>query len=156
MKKFLMMILILVLGTFTFANSKYTSSAKVTVRATIVDEELVIGGKNNKPLIIAFDNLKENNNGNLDFSIKYSGAPETVTSTSNVQMELENSNITLTNSNAKTLTSNIKLDSKTVDLKGKQGEYIGRINGEIQDLDIKKSEGIYAGITQLNITIIPM
>ena len=77
MKKILFWMLLMILGTFAFGAS---GKATVTVRAEIISEELVVGGVNNKPLIIDFG--KNNENGKLDFVVQYSGVENTANSTS--------------------------------------------------------------------------
>ena len=152
MKKILLGMLLMVLGTFAFGAS---GKATVTVKAEIVSEELVVGGVNNKPLIIDFG--KNNENGKLDFIVQYSGVENTLNSMSQVDFDLTSSNIELINEKTKsTLTSNIKLDKKTQMLVNKNTQVTGSIQGNIKGLSPKVTKGVYAGITELNITIIPM
>lgn len=152
MKKILFGMLLMVLGTFAFGAS---GKATVTVRAEIISEELVVGGVNNKPLIIDFG--KNNENGKLDFVVQYSGVENTANSTSQVKFALTSSDVQLTNEKANsTLTSNIKLDKNTQMLANKDAQVIGSIQGNIKGLSSKTAKGIYAGVTELNITVIPM
>lgn len=152
MKKILFGMLLMILGTFAFGAS---GKATVTVRAEIISEELVVGGVNNKPLIIDFG--KNNENGKLDFVVQYSGVENTANSTSQVKFALTSSDVQLTNEKANsTLTSNIKLDKNTQMLANKDAQVIGSIQGNIKGLSSKIAKGIYAGVTELNITVIPM
>lgn len=152
MKKLLLVILLIVLGTFAFGAS---GKATVTVRAEIVSEELVIGGVNNKPLIIDFG--KNNENGKLDFVVQYSGVENTANSSSQINFDLSSSEVQLTNEKtATTLNSNIKLDKKNQMLANKDAKVTGSIIGNINELNSKTTKGVYAGVTELNITVIPM
>ncbi len=152
MKKILLVILLMILGTFSFGAS---GRATVTVRAEIISEELVIGGINNKPLIIDFG--KNNKNGKLDFMFQYSGVENTANSISQVKFDLASSNVQLTNEKVQsTLISNIKLDKTTQILANKDSHITGSIQGNIQGLNSNTAKGIYTGVTQLNITVIPM
>lgn len=152
MKKMLVGILLMVLGTFAFGAS---GKAIVTVRAEIISEELVIGGVNNKPLIIDFG--KNNENGKLDFMVQYSGVENTANSASQVKFDLASSDVQLTNEKAhSTLTSNVKLNKTSQMLANKDSQVTGSIQGNIKGLNSNTAKGIYAGVTQLNVTVIPM
>lgn len=63
LKKFICMLLLVVLGNFVYGYQGYTQKTLVTVKATLVDEEFVVGGVNDKPLIIDFGNIGESSNG---------------------------------------------------------------------------------------------
>lgn len=106
MKKFICMLLLVVLGNFVYAVSE---ESVITVKATLVDEEFVVGGVNDKPLIIDFGNIGESSNGNLDFMVQYSGVKN---NSSKVDMSLNNSEIVLSNENNSTLSSNVALNKK--------------------------------------------
>lgn len=152
MKKLFIIILLLMLGTISFAAS---GKATVTVRAEIVSEELVVGGVNNKPLIIDFG--KNNNNGKLDFMVQYAGVKNTANSVSQIKFDLDSADVQLTNEKANTaLNSNIRLTKTAEMLNNKESQVIGSIQGDIKGLNSNTAKGIYAGVTQLNITVIPM
>lgn len=106
MKKFICMLLLVVLGNFVYAVSE---ESVITVKATLVDEEFVVGGVNDKPLIIDFGNIGESSNGNLDFMVQYSGVKN---NSSKVDMSLNNSEIVLSNENNSTLSSNVALNKR--------------------------------------------
>lgn len=152
MKKLFITILLLILGTTSLAAS---GKATVTVRAEIISEELVVGGVNNKPLIIDFG--KNNNNGKLDFMVQYAGVENTANSVSQIKFDLDSADVQLTNEKANTaLNSNIRLTKTAEMLNNKESQVIGSIQGNIKGLNSNTAKGIYAGVTQLNITVIPM
>lgn len=151
MKKIFILTLLFIVGTFTFAMS---NSAKVTVRATIVSEELVVGGKNDKPLILDFG--KNNKDGKLDFTLKYSGV-ENVDSSSKVILDINTPNVKLINeNNGATLGSNVVIDKKVQNLLSNNAEINSSIYGKLNNLNSKTANGLYTGIVELNITVIPM
>ena len=141
------MLLLVVLGNLVFANSE---EAVITVKATLVDEEFVVGGVNDKPLIIDFGNIGESSNGNLDFMVQYSGVKN---NSSKVDMSLNNSEIVLSNENNSTLSSNVALNKKSGIIDNKA--LIASIKGDIAKNSITEN-GIYTGIVHLNVTVIPM
>lgn len=147
MKKFICMLLLVVLGNFVYAVSK---ESVITVKATLVDEEFVVGGVNDKPLIIDFGNIGESSNGNLDFMVQYSGVKN---NSSKVDMSLNNSEIVLSNENNSTLSSNVALNKKGGIIDNKA--LIASIKGDIAKNSITEN-GIYTGIVHLNVTVIPM
>lgn len=150
MKKIFLVVMLMFLGNFVSVFAKESSEAVVTVRATLVDEELVIGGVNNKPMIIDFKDLK---NGNLDFMVSYTGIEN---SNSKVDISLKQNDIALTNENSKSINSNINLTKENSVLKGKKSKIVNSIYGNLKN-DCKNLEnGLYAGVTELNITVIPM
>ena len=151
MKKIFILTLLFIVGTFTFAMS---NSAKVTVKATIVSEELVVGGKNDKPLILDFG--KNNKDGKLDFTLKYSGV-ENVDSSSKVILDINTPNVQLINeNNGATLGSNVIIDKKVQNLLSNNAEINSSIYGKLNNLNSKTANGLYTGIVELNITVIPM
>lgn len=141
------MLLLVVLGNFVYAVSK---ESVITVKATLVDEEFVVGGVNDKPLIIDFGNIGESSNGNLDFMVQYSGVKN---NSSKVDMSLNNSEIVLSNENNSTLSSNVALNKKGGIIDNKA--LIASIKGDIAKNSITEN-GIYTGIVHLNVTVIPM
>lgn len=143
MKKFICMLLLVVLGNFVYAVSE---ESVITVKATLVDEEFVVGGVNDKPLIIDFGNIGESSNGNLDFMVQYSGVKN---NSSKVDMSLNNSEIVLSNENNSTLSSNVALNKKGGIIDNKA--LIASIKG-----DIAKNSITDTGIVHLNVTVIPM
>ena len=147
MKKFICMLLLVVLGNFVYAVSE---ESVITVKATLVDEEFVVGGVNDKPLIIDFGNIGESSNGILDFMVQYSGVK---TNSSKVNMSLNNSEIVLSNENNSTLSSNVALNKKGGIIDNKA--LIASIKGDIAKNSITEN-GIYTGIVHLNVTVIPM
>lgn len=147
MKKFICMLLLVVLGNFVYAVSE---ESVITVKATLVDEEFVVGGVNDKPLIIDFGNIGESSNGNLDFMVQYSGVKN---NSSKVDMSLNNSEIVLSNENNSTLSSNVALNKKGGIIENKA--LIASIKGDIAKNSITEN-GIYTGIVHLNVTVIPM
>ncbi|WP_294706467.1 hypothetical protein [uncultured Fusobacterium sp.] len=147
MKKFICMLLLVVLGNFVYAVSE---ESVITVKATLVDEEFVVGGVNDKPLIIDFGNIGESSNGNLDFMVQYSGVKN---NSSKVDMSLNNSEIVLSNENNSTLSSNVALNKKGGIIDNKA--LIASIKGDIAKNSITEN-GIYTGIVHLNVTVIPM
>lgn len=147
MKKFICMLLLVVLGNFVYAVSE---ESVITVKATLVDEEFVVGGVNDKPLIIDFGNIGESSNGNLDFMVQYSGVKN---NSSKVDMSLNNSEIVLSNENNSTLSSNVALNKKSGIIDNKA--LIASIKGDIAKNSITEN-GIYTGIVHLNVTVIPM
>ena len=147
MKKFICMLLLVVLGNFVYAVSE---ESVITVKATLVDEEFVVGGVNDKPLIIDFGNIGESSNGNLDFVVQYSGVKN---NSSKVDMSLNNSEIVLSNENNSTLSSNVALNKKGGIIDNKA--LIASIKGDIAKNSITEN-GIYTGIAHLNVTVIPM
>lgn len=147
MKKFICMLLLVVLGNFVYAVSE---ESVITVKATLVDEEFVVGGVNDKPLIIDFGNIGESSNGNLDFVVQYSGVKN---NSSKVDMSLNNSEIVLSNENNSTLSSNVALNKKGGIIDNKA--LIASIKGDIAKNSITEN-GIYTGIVHLNVTVIPM
>lgn len=151
MKKIFILTLLFIVGTFTFAMS---NSAKVTVKATIVSEELVVGGKNDKPLILDFG--KNSKDGKLDFTLKYSGV-ENVDSSSKVILDINTPNVQLINeNNGATLGSNVVIDKKVQNLLSNSAEINSSIYGKLNNLNSKTANGLYTGIVELNITVIPM
>lgn len=151
MKKMLIGILLFVLGVFAFGAS---GKATVTVRAKLISEELVIGGVNNKPLIIDFG--KNNRNGKLDFIVQYSGVENTANSASQIKFDLASSNVKLNNEkNNSTLMSNINL-SKNSEMLTNNSQTIASIQGKLEEINSQTTKGIYSGITELNITVIPL
>ena len=150
MKKFICMLLLVVLGNFIYGYQGYTQKTLVTVKATLVDEEFVVGGVNDKPLIIDFGNIGESSNGNLDFMVQYSGVKN---NSSKVDMSLNNSEIVLSNENNSTLSSNVALNKKGGIIDNKA--LIASIKGDIAKNSITEN-GIYTGIVHLNVTVIPM
>lgn len=151
MKKIFILTLLFIVGTFTFAMS---NSAKVTVKATIVSEELVVGGKNDKPLILDFG--KNSKDGKLDFTLKYSGV-ENVDSSSKVILDINTPNVKLINeNNGATLGSNVVIDKKVQNLLSNNAEINSSIYGKLNNLNSKTANGLYTGIVELNITVIPM
>ena len=147
MKKFICMLLLVVLGNFVYAVSE---ESVITVKATLVDEKFVVGGVNDKPLIIDFGNIGESSNGNLDFMVQYSGVKN---NSSKVDMSLNNSEIVLSNENNSTLSSNVALNKKGGIIDNKA--LIASIKGDIAKNSITEN-GIYIGIVHLNVTVIPM
>lgn len=147
MKKFIFILLLVVLGNFVYAVSE---ESVITVKATLVDEEFVVGGVNDKPLIIDFGNIGESSNGNLDFMVQYSGVKN---NSSKVDMSLNNSEIVLSNENNSTLSSNVALNKKGGIIDNKA--LIASIKGDIAKNSITEN-GIYTGIVHLNVTVIPM
>lgn len=147
MKKFICMLLLVVLGNFVYAVSE---ESVITVKATLIDEEFVVGGVNDKPLIIDFGNIGESSNGNLDFMVQYSGVKN---NSSKVDMSLNNSEIVLSNENNSTLSSNVALNKKSGIIDNKA--LIASIKGDIAKNSITEN-GIYTGIVHLNVTVIPM
>lgn len=147
MKKFICMLLFVVLGNFVYAVSE---ESVITVKATLVDEEFVVGGVNDKPLIIDFGNIGESSNGDLDFMVQYSGVKN---NSSKVDMSLNNSEIVLSNENNSTLSSNVALNKKSGIIDNKA--LIASIKGDIAKNSITEN-GIYTGIVHLNVTVIPM
>ena len=147
MKKFICMLLLVVLGNFIYAVSE---ESVITVKATLIDEEFVVGGVNDKPLIIDFGNIGESSNGNLDFMVQYSGVKN---NSSKVDMSLNNSEIVLSNENNSTLSSNVALNKKSGIIDNKA--LIASIKGDIAKNSITEN-GIYTGIVHLNVTVIPM
>lgn len=147
MKKFICMLLLVVLGNFVYAVSE---ESVITVKATLVDEEFVVGGVNDKPLIIDFGNIGESSNGDLDFMVQYSGVKN---NSSKVDMSLNNSEIVLSNENNSTLSSNVALNKKSGIIDNKA--LIASIKGDIAKNSITEN-GIYTGIVHLNVTVIPM
>ena len=147
MKKFICMLLFVVLGNFVYAVSE---ESVITVKATLVDEEFVVGGVNDKPLIIDFGNIGESSNGDLDFMVQYSGVKN---NSSKVDMSLNNSEIVLSNENNSTLSSNVALNKKGGIIDNKA--LIASIKGDIAKNSITEN-GIYTGIVHLNVTVIPM
>ena len=147
MKKFICMLLLVVLGNFVYAVSE---ESVITVKATLIDEEFVVGGVNDKPLIIDFGNIGESSNGNLDFMVQYSGVKN---NSSKVDMSLNNSEIVLSNENNSTLSSNVALNKKGGIIDNKA--LIASIKGDIAKNSITEN-GIYTGIVHLNVTVIPM
>lgn len=141
------MLLLVVLGNFVYAVSE---ESVITVKATLVDEEFVVGGVNDKPLIIDFGNIGESSNGNLDFVVQYSGVKN---NSSKVDMSLNNSEIVLSNENNSTLSSNVALNKKGGIIDNKA--LIASIKGDIAKNSITEN-GIYTGIVHLNVTVIPM
>ncbi len=141
------MLLLVVLGNFVYAVSE---ESVITVKATLVDEEFVVGGVNDKPLIIDFGNIGESSNGNLDFMVQYSGVKN---NSSKVDMSLNNSEIVLSNENNSTLSSNVALNKKGGIIDNKA--LIASIKGDIAKNSITEN-GIYTGIVHLNVTVIPM
>lgn len=141
------MLLLVVLGNFVYAVSE---ESVITVKATLVDEEFVVGGVNDKPLIIDFGNIGESSNGNLDFMVQYSGVKN---NSSKVDMSLNNSEIVLSNENNSTLSSNVALNKKGGIIENKA--LIASIKGDIAKNSITEN-GIYTGIVHLNVTVIPM
>lgn len=141
------MLLLVVLGNFVYAVSE---ESVITVKATLVDEEFVVGGVNDKPLIIDFGNIGESSNGNLDFMVQYSGVKN---NSSKVDMSLNNSEIVLSNENNSTLSSNVALNKKSGIIDNKA--LIASIKGDIAKNSITEN-GIYTGIVHLNVTVIPM
>lgn len=141
------MLLLVVLGNFVYAVSE---ESVITVTATLVDEEFVVGGVNDKPLIIDFGNIGESSNGNLDFMVQYSGVKN---NSSKVDMSLNNSEIVLSNENNSTLSSNVALNKKGGIIDNKA--LIASIKGDIAKNSITEN-GIYTGIVHLNVTVIPM
>ena len=147
MKKFICMLLLVVLGNFVYAVSE---ESVITVKATLIDEEFVVGGVNDKPLIIDFGNIGESSNGNLDFMVQYSRVKN---NSSKVDMSLNNSEIVLSNENNSTLSSNVALNKKSGIIDNKA--LIASIKGDIAKNSITEN-GIYTGIVHLNVTVIPM
>ena len=141
------MLLLVVLGNFVYAVSE---ESVITVKATLIDEEFVVGGVNDKPLIIDFGNIGESSNGNLDFMVQYSGVKN---NSSKVDMSLNNSEIVLSNENNSTLSSNVALNKKSGIIDNKA--LIASIKGDIAKNSITEN-GIYTGIVHLNVTVIPM
>ena len=141
------MLLLVVLGNLVYAVSE---ESVITVKATLVDEEFVVGGVNDKPLIIDFGNIGESSNGNLDFMVQYSGVKN---NSSKVDMSLNNSEIVLSNENNSTLSSNVALNKKGGIIDNKA--LIASIKGDIAKNSITEN-GIYTGIVHLNVTVIPM
>lgn len=151
MKKLFVTILIFILGTLSLGA---TEKATVTVRAKIISEELVVDGKNNKPLILDFG--KDKRDGKLDFVLQYSGI-ESTNSTSKVKFNINKPTVKLTNENKKTtLISNISISKKTQNISSKNVEVTSSIYGKINELNSKTTKGFYTGIIELNITVIPM
>jgi hypothetical protein len=141
------MLLLVVLGNFVYAVSE---ESVITVKATLIDEEFVVGGVNDKPLIIDFGNIGESSNGNLDFMVQYSRVKN---NSSKVDMSLNNSEIVLSNENNSTLSSNVALNKKSGIIDNKA--LIASIKGDIAKNSITEN-GIYTGIVHLNVTVIPM
>lgn len=151
MKKVLVGMLLFILGTFALGAS---GKATVTVRAEIISEELVIGGVDNKPLIIDFG--KNNRDGKLDFVVKYSGVENTSNSPSHVKFNLSSSNVKLNNEiDDSTLISNINL-TKNGEMLANNSQTIASIQGKLEEINSQTTKGIYSGITELNITVIPL
>lgn len=123
------MLLLVVLGNFVYAVSE---ESVITVKATLVDEEFVVGGVNDKPLIIDFGNIGESSNGNLDFMVQYSGVKN---NSSKVDMSLNNSEIVLSNENNSTLSSNVALNKKGGIIDNKA--LIASIKGDIAKNSLK-------------------
>lgn len=147
MKKFIYMLLLVVLGNLVFANSE---EAVITVKATLVDEEFVVGGVNDKPLIIDFGSIDESSNGNLDFMVQYSGVKN---NSSKVNLSLNNSQVVLLNENNSILNSNLVLNKESGIIDNKA--LVASIKGDIAK-DSTTENGIYTGIVHLNVTVIPM
>lgn len=147
MKKFIYMLLLVVLGNLVFANSE---EAVITVKATLVDEEFVVGGVNDTPLIIDFGSIDESSNGNLDFMVQYSGVKN---NSSKVNLSLNNSQVVLLNENNSILNSNLVLNKESGIIDNKA--LVASIKGDIAK-DSTTENGIYTGIVHLNVTVIPM
>ena len=141
------MLLLVVLGNFVYAVSE---ESVITVKATLVDEEFVVGGVNDKPLIIDFGNIGESSNGNLDFMVQYSGVKN---NSSKVDMSLNNSEIVLSNENNSTLSSNVALNKMGGIIDNKA--LIASIKVYIPKKSITENR-INTGIGHLNVIVIPM
>lgn len=150
MRKIFLVVLLMILGNFVSVFANESSEAVITVKATLVDEELVVGGVNNKPMIIDFKDLK---NGNLDFMVSYTGIEN---SNSKIDISLNQNNIALTNENSKTINSNVNIAKESSVLKGKKSQMINSIYGNLKSDSKNLENGLYAGVTELNITVIPM
>lgn len=147
MKKFICMLLLMVLGNFAYG---YTQKTLVTVKATIIDEKFMVGGIKEKPLVIDFGSIDESSNGNLDFMVQYSGVKN---NSSKVNLSLNNSQVALLNENNSSLNSNLSLNKESGVIDNKA--LVASIKGDIAKDSITEN-GIYTGIVHLNVTVIPM
>lgn len=151
MKKFICMLLLVVLGNFAYGYVQgYTQKTLITVKATIIDEEFRVGGVNDKPLIFDFGSIDESSNGNLDFMVQYSGVKN---NSSKVNLSLNNSQVALLNENNSILNSNLVLNKESGVIDNKA--LVASIKGDIAKNSTTEN-GIYTGIVHLNVTVIPM
>ena len=151
MKKFICMLLLVVLGNFAYGYVQgYTQKTLITVKATIIDEEFRVGGVNDKPLIFDFGSIDESSNGNLDFMVQYSGVKN---NSSKVNLSLNNSQVALLNENNSILNSNLVLNKESGVIDNKA--LVASIKGDIAKNSTTENR-IYTGIVHLNVTVIPM
>lgn len=152
MKRIILVILLVMIGSFAYGDS---GVATVKVKARLVSEELVIDGIDNKPLIVDYG--KNCKNGKLEFVVSYSGVKNTANSEAKVNFDLDSADVQLINEEAvATLDSNVKLSKNTETLKNKNSKVTGTIQGNIKGFNSEIAKGIYAGVTQLTVTVIPM
>lgn len=167
MKKLLMAIAILAVGTTAFGVDK-EASAPVRVRAELVEQELVISDINGRPLLLDFEKISKtqttDKNAFVDFKVEATGALNVTTMKLTLGQSTSaatSDDVTLTNIDASltgnnTMKANLKLDKydgATGNL-AKGVIHTGRINGTLKaDQWTSKEVGVYEGQTELKVTV---
>lgn len=168
MKKLLMAMAILAVGTTAFGATK-TADAPVKVRAEIVENDLTISDIDGRPILLDFKKISKSEAGPrhafVDFKVEAKGEIQNIQSfelalgqsTSATQSDkVTLTNIDTTKNNNNTMEADLKLDkyNGTTTIAGAGTVHTGRINGTLTNDDWKNSEiGVYEGQTELKVTI---